>query len=127
MRMYLASGLLVMLAGCGAASSPAPQSASSVVPASIARVPSAAGLAGLDRVIGKDARSLVSLFGNADQDVFEADARKLQFGGGTCILDAYLYPPSPGKEPVVTYVDARAPEGKEVDRTVCVAALAKRK
>ena len=127
MRTYLASGLAVILAGCGATTSPAPQSASSVVPASIVRVPSASGLTGLDRVIGKDARSLVSLFGNADQDVFEADARKLQFGGGTCILDAYLYPPSRGKEPIVTYVDARAPDGKDVDRAACVAALSKRK
>jgi hypothetical protein len=118
MRMYLASGLAVILAGCGSTTSPAPRSASSVVPASIVRVPSAAGLTGLDRVIGKDARSLVSLFGNADQDVF---------GSGTCILDAYLYPPSRGKEPIVTYVDARAPDGKDVDRAACVAALSKRK
>ncbi len=127
MRMVLASGLAVMLSACGSTMSPAPRSASSVVPASIARVPSTAGLAGLDRVIGKDARGLVALFGNADQDVFEADARKLQFGSGICILDAYLYPPARGKEPVVTFVDARAPDGKDVDRAACVTALSKRK
>jgi hypothetical protein len=115
---------MLCLAACGSTTAPRAQSASSVVPASIARVSSPAGL---DRVIGKDARSLVSLFGNADQDVLEAEARKLQFGSGICILDAYLYPPSRGKEPLVTYIDARAPDGKDVDRAACVAALAKRK
>ena len=127
MRTVLTTCMALALTACGATTSTAPKSPSSVVPASIVRVPSVSGLTGLDRVIGKDARSLISLFGNADQDVFEADARKLQFGSGTCILDAYLYPPTRGKEPVVTYIDARAPDGKDVDRAACVTALLKRK
>ena len=127
MRKFLTSGAMLSLAACGSTTAPRPQSVSTAVPASIARVPSATGLAGLDRVIGKDARNLVSLFGNANQDVLEGEARKLQFGSGICILDAYLYPPSRGQEPVVTYVDARAPDGKDVDRAACVVALSKRK
>lgn len=127
MRAVLAICMALMLTACGSTAAPAPKSAASIVPASIVRVPPANGFAGLDRVIGKDARSLVALFGTADQDVFEADARKLQFGSGTCIIDAYLYPPTRGKEPVVTYIDARAPDGKDVDRAACVAALSRRK
>jgi hypothetical protein len=84
-----------------------------------------ATLTGLDRVMGRDARALLSLFGPASQDVNEASARRLQFAGSACILDAYLYPPASGKEPVVTHVDARTSEGRPAERASCVAALAK--
>lgn len=82
---------------------------------------------GLDRVIGRNASSLISLFGNADQDVREDNSRKLQFSSGICILDAYLYTPTKGKEPLVSYVDARQPDGGTIDRASCVAALTRRK
>jgi hypothetical protein len=82
---------------------------------------------GLERVMGQDARGLVTLFGPANQDVREDNARKLQFAGPICILDAYLYPPAKGREPVVTYLDARQPDGKDIDRASCVAALTRRK
>ena len=81
---------------------------------------------GLERVIGQDARGLVALFGRADQDVWEANARKLQFGSAICIMDTSLYPPAKGKEPLVTYVDARQPDGQPIDRASCVAALTRR-
>ncbi len=83
--------------------------------------------AGLDRVIGRNASSLISLFGNADQDVREDNSRKLQFSSGICILDAYLYTPAKGKEPLVSYVDARQPDGGSIDKASCVAALTRRK
>ena len=82
---------------------------------------------GLERVIGKDARSLQILFGAPDQDVRENAARKLQYASAVCVLDAYLYPPSSGREPVVTYVDARLPSGEDFDRASCVAALSRRR
>jgi hypothetical protein len=82
---------------------------------------------GLDRVMGRNAATLVSLFGNADQDVREENSRKLQFSSGICILDAYLYTPAKGKEPVVSYVDARQPDGGTIDKASCVAALTRRK
>jgi hypothetical protein len=82
---------------------------------------------GLDRVIGRNASSLIALFGNADQDVREDNSRKLQFGSGICILDAYLYTPAKGKEPLVSYVDARQPDGGTIDKASCVAALTRRK
>jgi len=43
------------------------------------------------------------------------------------VLDAYLYPPGPGREPVVTHVDARLPSGDDIDRASCIAALSRRK
>jgi hypothetical protein len=82
---------------------------------------------GLERVLGQDARALSGLFGTPDQDVREEGARRLQYAGPFCILDAYLYPARSGAEPVVTYIDARQPDGKDIDRASCVAALVRRK
>jgi hypothetical protein len=78
-------------------------------------------------VMGSTAAGLVAQFGIALQDVREEGARKLQFGNGICILDAYLYPPSKGKEPVVTYLSARQPDGKDADKANCVTALQRRR
>lgn len=83
--------------------------------------------AGLDRVMGQDSRALISLFGTPNQDIREESARKLQYASGVCVLDAYLYPPSPGREPLVTHVDARLPTGEDIDRASCIAALVRRK
>ena len=81
---------------------------------------------GLERVLGQNAAQLTALFGTADADVREGEARKLQFQSGICVLDAYLYPPSTGAEPRVTYLDAREPDGSAIDRASCVAALTRR-
>jgi hypothetical protein len=81
---------------------------------------------GLESVIGQNARALVALFGNPDLDVREGGARKLQFLGPACVLDAYLYPPRQGAEPIVSHVDARLPDGRDFDRSSCVAALSRR-
>ncbi|MFD1788002.1 hypothetical protein ACFSC3_10485 [Sphingomonas floccifaciens] len=81
---------------------------------------------GLERVMGQSARALTQAFGAADADVTEGMGRKLQFGSRICVLDAYLYPKDGRGEPVVTYVDARQPDGSAIDRASCVAALARR-
>ena len=80
---------------------------------------------GLERVIGQNASGLVRLLGDPNADVREASARKLQFGSGICVLDAYLYPKG-SDEQRVTYVDARQPDGSPIDRASCVAALTRR-
>lgn len=108
----------LVLAGCGEIKPP-PLSATAIAPP--------ISPLGLDRVIGRDSRSLVALFGPADQDVWEASARKLQFGSAICIIDAFLYPPAKGKEPIVTYVEARQNDGTTIDKASCVAALTRRK
>lgn len=79
---------------------------------------------GLENVVGVDADALGRQFGQARLDVWEGDARKLQYSGQACVLDIYLYPVEGYKEPIATYVDARrASDGREVDRAACVAAL----
>ena len=84
--------------------------------------PTAYTSAGLEAVMGGTARSLIAQFGTPDLDVREGSGRKLQVLGPACVLDAYLYPRS-GGEAVVTHVDARLPDGREMDRASCVAAL----
>jgi hypothetical protein len=117
---YIALGVLVIVSACAAAPKPVPISR----PIMIAPPPM---LSGLDRVMGRGAGALVALFGPADQDVREENARKLQFSSGICILDAYLYTLPKGKDPVVSYIDARQPDGAPIDRASCIAALTRRK
>lgn len=74
-------------------------------------------------LIGADARGLQRLFGKPRLDIRDPAARKLQFGNGRCILDAYLYPPAANREPLVTYVEARTPTGQSVDANACAKAL----
>ena len=82
---------------------------------------------GLEGVIGATREDLVNQFGAARLDVWEGDARKLQFIAAACVLDVYLYPAAPGAEPEASYVDARRPsDGQDVDRAACVAALRSR-
>jgi hypothetical protein len=83
-------------------------------------------LPGLEGVIGATEDGLVRQFGAARLEVWEGDARKLQFTGNPCVLDVYLYPAERGGEPQATYVDARrASDGQDVDRAACIAALRK--
>ena len=76
--------------------------------------------------MGRNAADLIALFGQPALDVQEGTARKLQFSGQSCVLDAYLYPPRERGEALVTHVDARSPDGRDADRTACIAALRKR-
>lgn len=79
---------------------------------------------GLEGVIGAGPDDLVRQFGPARLDVWEGDARKLQFAGRACVLDVFLYPPEAGRPASATFVEARrASDGQEVDRAACVAAL----
>ena len=64
-------------------------------------------------------------FGTPALDTKEAQARRLQFRSGICVLDAYLYPKG-GGEPVVTFIDAREPDVSTIDRASCIAALTRR-
>ena len=79
---------------------------------------------GVEGVIGADAAGLIRQFGPPRLDIVEGDARKLQWSGAACVLDAYLYPPATGREPLTSYVDARRPsDAQDVDRAACIAAL----
>lgn len=110
--------ILLVLAACGetnGAQRPQPISA-----------PPQRPISGLDRVMGHDAKALALLFGKAALDLREGPAHKLQYRGPACVLDAYLYPPSAGAEPKVTWIDARTPAGMAFDRASCIASLARR-
>ena len=108
------------LTGC-AGDTPAtsrPASASSRPPPVIA----APGL----QIMGGEAGALVALFGTPALDQREGPARKLQFRGPACVLDAYLYPPAGGGAARVKWIDTRNPLGNDMDRTSCIAALSRR-
>ena len=118
-----------ILAAALLASACAPRATQEVAPASRPRTPAAAGpppmraVAGLEAALGRTAAQLSARFGAPALDIREGTARKLQFEGPACVLDAYLYPPAAGGEPIVTHIDARLPDGRDFDRASCVAAL----
>ncbi len=120
-RPSLSAAAALLLAGCVSAQADAPAPAAVQPPR-----PAAYSTVGLGTVIGRTARFLEAQFGRPDLDVHEGSARKLQFLGPACVLDAYLYPPKGGGEPIVTHVDARLPDGRDIDRASCVAALGRR-
>jgi hypothetical protein len=114
---------------------PARPPASQQVPPSVALPPPVTGFQapeimrerGLEVVIRESAASLQRRFGVPRLVTAEGDMRKLQFASEACVLDIFLYPLTPGGEPVATWVEARRrSDGAEVDRSACVAALARR-
>ncbi len=124
------ASLTILLSACaGGGAKVAPQSPSARLPERISTTtppprPRVLAAPGLEGVIGARIPELVDQFGPARLEVWEGDARKLQFTGNACVLDIYLYPPAPGREPEATYVEARrASDGQDVDRAACVAAL----
>ena len=139
-RTIIALALIPLLAACGNQTSGAGkvQSAASKPPLSTARNPvrqptrrpppaaQTLVLPGLEGVIGATSADLVRQFGTARLDVWEGDARKLQFSGTACVLDIYLYPAAQDREPQATYLDARRSDGRDVDRAACVSALRRR-
>lgn len=76
-----------------------------------------------ERLLNKDATSVMQILGLPVQDAQEGPARRLQFAGPACILDVYLYPPAEGAEPRVTYASARVADGREADRNLCITIL----
>ncbi|MEI9928399.1 MAG: hypothetical protein WDN44_12770 [Sphingomonas sp.] len=110
-----AAAAALALAGCGGEAAPAVRSAGYVPVPTIA-----AG--GLTPTGGQSAAMLIARFGPPKIDVREGPARKLQFLGPACVLDAYLYPRGRG-EPIVTHIDARRRDGSTIDPVSCMAAL----
>jgi hypothetical protein len=122
-RGAAAIGLAMLSAGCVSSETAAPvkRHAGAALPPAPRYNP-----VGLEGVIGRTARFLETGFGKPELDIREGTARKLQYSGAACVLDLYLYPPRGGGDPIVTYVDARRPDGTDFDRASCVAALQRR-
>lgn len=118
MRVPIAAALSLLLAGCGATAVPPPVTRAAPLP-----VPQP-GMAALTSVMGASANALIAQFGRPQLDVTEGSARKLQFGGPICVLDAYLYPPKSGRgDATVTFAETRQRDGKPIDQSSCAAAL----
>jgi len=126
MRIIMAVLLAAMIAAPAAGQRNRGRTAPAARPPAHRAAPPITPPRGLDDVMGRDARALVALFGNPGLDVREGRARKLQFLGSACVLDAYLYAPRGGGEPVVTHVDARLPDGRDTDRGICIGLLSRR-
>ncbi|HUD91188.1 hypothetical protein [Sphingobium sp.] len=118
LRSGLTSLLALSLAACGGAIVPPPSAQIQPPPG-----PPASAFTKPGPLTGSDARKLTQMFGTPRLDIRETTVRKLQFANGRCVLDAYLYAPARGKEPVVTHVDARSPTGTDVDPAACANAL----
>lgn len=87
-------------------------------------VPIPQGMSALTGVLGQSAAGLTAQFGKPLLDISEGSARKLQFGGAICVLDAYLYPPKSGRgESTVTFAETRQRDGSPIDQASCAAAL----
>ncbi len=111
MRNILIATFVLALAGCGTTPIPV---ATPIGP--VASAPPQRG-----DLIGLDANELATRFGRPRLQVREGDSTKLQFAGGTCLLDAYLYPsPSGSGLARVTHVDTRNREGSTVAQADCV-------
>ncbi len=123
MRSIITAGALtslLVLSACAGDSPPPPPATASRRPPPVA--PATAKPA--QQVIGADARSLIAQFGTPALDQREGPARKLQFRGPTCVLDAYLYSPTGGGPVRVTWIDTRNAQGNDMDHAACIAALA---
>lgn len=116
MKSAAAAALALSLGACAGDPAPQPQA----VPLAAAPVPQTQAVQG---IVGRTAGQLSALFGAPSSQLAEGTARKLQFAGPLCVLDAYLYPPSAGGDPAVTHVDTRRPTGEDFDRAACIAAL----
>lgn len=122
MRFLIVAGALVLGACTGSEGAPPVRPAGYVpLPANAPPPPASVGA-----ISGQSAARLIAQFGQPHLDINEGAARKLQFVGPICVLDAYLYPKGRG-EPVVTYLDTRQRNGGPIDQASCVAALAKRR
>lgn len=118
MRGFAALTALALLSACGGGGVVPPPSRAAPVP-----VPQP-GMAALTTVMGASANALIAQFGRPILDVTEGPARKLQFGGPICVLDAYLYPPKSGRgEAVVTFAETRQRDGAPIDQASCAAAI----
>ena len=75
-------------------------------------------------LIGMSAGELIQRMGQPALQVREGPGLKLQFRGRSCILDAYLYPPTEGTGAErVTHVDTRLENGNDTSQPACIASL----
>ncbi len=75
-------------------------------------------------LVGMSVHDLGLRFGQPRFQVEEGPGTKLQWAGGGCVLDVYLYPPASGRGiERVTHVDARRPSGADLDVRGCLSLM----
>ncbi len=119
---------LALVSGCIAPSNPPPSARASAPAAATPAFRPAPPVrtTGIEGVVGQQARTLLSRFGEPRIDMAEGDARKLQFASARCVLDVFLYPRERGGEPVASHVEARERgSGQQIDRAACLADIAR--
>lgn len=129
MKFWPIAAAALALTGCSGEIVPAARPAGHVpVPGTRPAAPVQPLGPGAAALIGQTAPRLIAQLGRPQLDVSEGPARKLQFAGPICVLDAYLYPPARGRgEAAVTHIDARERDGSPIDPASCVAALGARR
>ena len=116
MLRRLAPALTLLLAAC-ASETPAPVITPTPIP-----IHQSAHQHG--RLLGLAAPELGELFGAPNLVVREGPGLKLQYRGGGCVLDAYLYAPESGQGVErVTHVDTRLASGADTEQVDCEAAI----
>ncbi len=109
------SATALLLAACATAPEPVAPTPAKPVPQVVER----------GDLIGLTADELGLRFGQPGFQVREGAGVKLQFSGGGCVLDAYLYPPESGAGVErVAHIDTRRPSGDNIDQFACFAMLA---
>ena len=108
----LALSLAFVLAGCAA--TPPPPAPEPVKP-----VTRPTGLIGLT---GQEVAHRLGVVPTLQ--IREGNGTKLQFRTRSCVLDAYLYPPARGGQPLVEHVDTRSPSGADYPEVSCLAEFA---
>ena len=75
-------------------------------------------------LVGLTVHDLGLRFGQPRFQVQEGPGTKLQWAGGGCVLDVYLYPPASGRGVErVTFADARRPSGADIDVKSCLSLI----
>ncbi|RYY25744.1 MAG: hypothetical protein EOP62_12865 [Sphingomonadales bacterium] len=123
MKYWVVAGALA-LAACGESAPPVRSAGHVPLPNRVSNAPVPESISGI--IAGQPAARLIAQFGQPHSDISEGSARKLQFVGPICVLDAYLYPKG-RNEAVVTYFDTRQRDGSPIDPASCVTALGKRR
>jgi hypothetical protein len=110
--------VLASLLGACTTSSTVPP-ASTPGPITPAPAPILSGISGLSQ------SEVIARFGAPSFQVREGSALKLQWQNGSCVLDAYLYPPASGSGTLtVLHADARRPgSGDDLPVETCIASL----
>jgi hypothetical protein len=98
--------------------------ACATTPGPVATPPPAPPPPGLSRLVGLEVGGVTKLLGPASLDRSEGTARLLQFIRPPCVLDVYLYPPTPGAPAKVRTAAARKPDGSRIDPGACLLLIA---